>query len=334
VDIISILATCIVLVSGGLLVINGNVIIGVVVAFMTYVNRFFVPIRELSQIYTTLQAASAGGARVLELLDTEPNVSDRPGAVPIDTIKGDISFRNISFRYLEDEPVLEGVSFDIPAGSTAAIVGPTGAGKTTITNLISRFYQTDAGLILLDGKDIRDITIDSLHEVMGYVPQDPYLFPGTIADNIAFGKPSANREEIAAAAEAAHIDTFVRRLPDAYDTRISEGGANLSVGQRQLICIARAILVDPKILLMDEATASVDSITEAIIQKALDTLLKGRTALVIAHRLSTIRNAGIIYVIEHGRITESGTHEELNNRNGTYRDLYKKQFISQVATGA
>jgi ATP-binding cassette subfamily B multidrug efflux pump len=327
VDVLSIAATCIVLWAGGMMVTRGTSTIGIVVAFLGYVGRFFNPIRELSQLYTTLQAATAGGERVLELLDVQPNVMDSPDAGELPALEGGIELQDVSFAYEQDEEVLHHVSLTIEPGETVALVGPTGAGKTSIANLVGRFYEVANGAVLIDGRDVRDATAESLHRQMGLVPQDPFLFPGSIADNIRFGRPDAGEEEVIAAAESANADEFIRNLPEGYETRILEGGVNLSVGQRQLVCIARALLVDPRILILDEATSSVDTVTEALIQEALERLLRGRTSIVIAHRLSTVRNADRIYVIEDGQIVEQGEHEELLAQSGLYRDLYERQFI-------
>jgi len=328
VDILSVAATCIVLWAGGVMIARGTLTIGVVVAFLSYVSRFFNPIRDLSQLYTTLQAATAGGERVLELLDTRPLVQDRPGAIELPPIRGHIELRDVSFRYNPDKGVLHQINITIEPGETVALVGPTGAGKTSIANLVARFYEVTEGAVLIDGYDVRDVTQESLHRQMGLVPQDPFLFSGTIADNIRFGRPDASEDEVITAAKLANADDFIRNLPDGYATRILEGGVNLSVGQRQLICIARALLVNPRLLIMDEATSSVDTITEALIQDALERLLRGRTAIVIAHRLSTVRNADRIYVIDKGRVVEQGSHQELLEQGGLYRDLYERQFIA------
>jgi ATP-binding cassette subfamily B multidrug efflux pump len=329
VDILSVVAMGIVLSMGGIMAAGGALTIGVVVAFLSYVNRFFEPIQDLSQLYTTLQAATAGGERVLELLDAQPKVQDRPGAVEAPPLAGRVELRDVSFSYNPDKEILHDVSLVIEPGETIALVGPTGAGKTSIGNLIGRFYEVSAGAVLIDGYDVRDLTAESLHRQMGLVPQDPFLFPGTIADNIRFGRPDAGDEELFRVARLANADAFIRRLPDGYATRILEGGVNLSLGQRQLVCIARALLVDPRILIMDEATSSVDTVTEALIQDALARLLAGRTAIVIAHRLSTVRNADRIYVIDDGCIVEQGGHEELLAAGGLYQELYEKQFIAR-----
>ena len=327
VDVLSVTATCIVLLAGGTMVAQGALTLGVVVAFLSYVNRFFGPIRELSQIYTTLQSATAGGERVLELLGTVPHVQDKPDAIEMPSIEGRVELENVSFAYDPEKTVLHDVNITIEPGETVALVGPTGAGKTSIASLIARYYEVTEGAVLVDGHDVRDVTLTSLRGQMGLVSQDPFLFSGSIADNIRFGKPESSDRDVRAVAKLANADGFIRNLPDGYDTPIMEGGVNLSVGQRQLLCIARALLVDPRVLILDEATSSVDTVTEALIQGALERLLAGRTAIVIAHRLSTVRNADRIYVVDEGWIVEQGTHSELLERGGLYRDLYERQFI-------
>jgi ABC-type multidrug transport system fused ATPase/permease subunit len=328
VDVLGVTATCVVLWVGGMMVARGALTLGVVVAFLSYVSRFFNPVRELSQLYTTLQAATAGGERVLDLMEMAPAVQDRPGAVDLPPIEGRVELRDVSFQYEADKEVLRHIDVAIEPGETVALVGPTGAGKTSIASLVARFYEVEQGGVYVDGHDLREVTVDSLHRQMGFVPQDPFLFAGSIADNIRFGRPGATDEEVYRAAQVANADVFIRNLPDGYETQILEGAANLSVGQRQLLCIARAVLVDPRILILDEATSSVDTVTEALIQEALERLLHGRTAIVIAHRLSTVRNADRIYVIDGGRIVEEGDHETLIAQGGLYCDLYERQFIA------
>jgi ABC-type multidrug transport system fused ATPase/permease subunit len=333
VDLLGMLATALVLWFGAQAVTRGEVTVGVLMAFLAYVTRFFQPIQELSRLYTTMQSAMAGGEQVLRLLDTPIEVNDRPGALEMPPIRGEIEFDQVTFRYRPNTPeVLHDVSLRLAAGQTLALVGPTGAGKTSIANLIARFYDVTGGVVRIDGIDVRDVTQRSLRAQTGLVPQDPFLFSGTIADNIRFGtvrpgQPPATDEAVRQAAALANAAEFIEALPLGYETRILEGGVNLSLGQRQLICIARAVLANPRILILDEATANVDTVTEALIQAALERLLAGRTAVVIAHRLSTVRNADIICVIDNGKIIEQGTHEELVQLGGLYRDLYEKQFV-------
>jgi ATP-binding cassette, subfamily B, multidrug efflux pump len=328
VDFLGIVATGIVLWFGGLAVAQDTLTLGVVVAFLAYVTRFFQPIQELSQLYTTMQSAMAGGERVVSLLETRSKVADRPNARSMPPIEGTIDLRDVSFAYNDDEPVLRDVNLTVRPGQTVALVGPTGAGKSTIANLIARFYDATEGAVLIDGVDVRYVTQQSLRSQMGLVPQDPFLFAGTIRDNIRFPDPEIGEEEVEQAARLANAHAFIEKLPDGYETVIQEGGVNLSVGQRQLICIARAVLANPRILIMDEATASVDTVTESMIQDALDRLLAGRTAIVIAHRLSTIRNADFICSVQGGRIVEQGSHDELLAQEGLYRTLYERQFLT------
>jgi len=328
VDVLSVAATCTVLLAGGMMAVRGDVTIGVIVAFMTYMNRLFVPIRELSRLYTTLQSASAGGERVMEMLRAEPAVKDGPRAESLQDIRGRIEFRDVRFSYKSDAEVLHGISMTIEPGETIAVVGPTGAGKTTIVNLLCRFYEPSSGQLLIDDRSISDITAVSLHRHMGFVPQTPFLFADTIAANIAYGRDDATRAMVEDAARNAGAHVFISELPDGYDTRILEGGVNLSTGQRQLVSIARAMQVDPRILIMDEATSSVDTVTESLIQNALALLLRDRTAVIIAHRLTTIRNADRIYVIEDGRFAEQGSHDDLITAAGLYSRLYDRQFLA------
>ena len=327
VEFLGMAATGIVLLFGGLSVAQGSLTLGTVIAFLAYVNRFFLPVQELSQLYATMQTAMAGGERVINLLNTEPAIKDRPDARAMPPIEGRIEFRDVGFSYRESLPVLHDINLDIPAGTMVALVGPTGAGKTSIANLIARFYDVSAGEILIDGIDIRAVKQRSMRAQMGLVSQDPFIFAGSIADNIRFGKPEASLEDVMAAGELANVADFARDLPHGYETEIFEDGANLSVGQRQLISIARAILADPRILIMDEATSSVDMVTEALIQDALRKLLSERSAIVIAHRLSTIVNADLICVVDDGRVREMGSHAELLARRGLYYELYQRQFV-------
>ncbi|MBA3390961.1 MAG: ABC transporter ATP-binding protein [Rubrobacter sp.] len=341
VEFLGALATGIVLWFGGLAVARGELTLGVVVAFLTYVSRFFQPIQELSQLYTTMQSAMAGGERVLHLLDTESEVQDKPSAINMPPIVGRVELRDVSFAYRDDTRVLHHVSLTVEAGQTLALVGQTGAGKSSIANLVARFYDATEGAVLIDGIDVRDVTQQSLRRQMGLVAQDPFLFAGTVADNIRFGRPDASDSAIEAVAREAHAHEFISALPDGYATKVLEGAVNLSIGQRQLISIARAMLADPRILILDEAMASVDTVTETLIQDALLRLLRGslrpdgthdvgRTAIVIAHRLGTIRNADLICVMHGGRVAERGRHEELLAQGGIYRDLYDRQFVDFV----
>ena len=327
VEFLGMLATAIVLWVGGMAVARGELTLGVVVAFLAYVSRFFQPIQELSQLYTTMQAAMAGGERVLELLNTEPEIRDEPDAIDMPPIAGRVELRDVSFSYRGETRVLHRVNLVIEEGQTVALVGPTGAGKTSIANLIARLYDVTEGAVWIDGLDVRRVAQQSLRRQMGLVPQDPFLFSGTIADNIRFGCPDADDEAVEGAARMANAHDFICALPNGYQTEILEGGVNLSVGQRQLICIARAVLADPRILILDEATASVDTVTEMLIQEAMARLLQGRTAVVIAHRLSTILHADLICVVQDGRIIERGRHHELLAQGGLYRDLYERQFV-------
>jgi len=328
VEFLGMVATAIVLWFGGRAVVNEQVTVGVLVAFLAYVTRFFQPIQDLSQLYTTMQQAMAGGERVLGLLDTPPDVADPADGKPMGPIQGQIALRAVSFHYRADTPVLHDINLVLEAGQMVALVGPTGAGKSSIANLVARFYDVTAGVVEIDGVDVRTVTQESLRCQMGLVPQDPFLFHGTISDNIRFGRPDASDEAVESAARSANAHEFILDLPDGYSTSILEGGANLSVGQRQLICIARAVLADPRILILDEATASIDTVTETLIQAALDRLLEGRTSIVIAHRLSTIRNADLICAMQNGRIVERGTHDALLARNGLYAELYQRQYLA------
>jgi len=327
VEFLGMLATAIVLWFGGRFVIQEQVTLGVLVAFLSYVTRFFSPILELSRLYTTFQSAMAGGEEVIKLLDFPLDIKDVEGAPDLPPIHGKVELRDVSFRYRPDTPiVLDHINMRIQPGETIAIVGPTGAGKTSIANLIARFYEISEGAILIDDVDISTITQASLHSQICVVSQVPFLFSRTIAENISYGQPTATPQQIEEAACQANAHDFITALPDGYQTRIQEGGVNLSLGQRQLISIARAMLSAPRILILDEATANIDTVTEVQIQQALERLFQGRTAIVIAHRLSTVRRANRIYVLDQGQIVEEGTHAKLLVQDGLYARLYNRQF--------
>jgi ATP-binding cassette, subfamily B, multidrug efflux pump len=311
---------------GGILAVKSLITVGTIASFLSYSRQFARPLNELANIFNTLQSAVAGAERVFEILDEREEPEDVKAADILENTEGHVVFEKVAFGYRKDVPVLKNITFEAPAGSTTALVGPTGAGKTTIVNLLARFYDVTEGTILIDGKDIRDYTRDSLRKCFGIVLQDTYLFSGTIKENIKYGKLDATDDEVERAAVMANADVFVRRLPKGYDTMLSESGSNLSQGQRQLLAIARAILADPSILILDEATSSVDTRTELHIQEAMLKLMKGRTSFIIAHRLSTIRDADMIMVIDGGEIVEKGSHEELINTDGIYHNLYYSQF--------
>ncbi len=322
VELVTALAIGLVIVYGGYRVLNDQMSVGVLVAFLSYVQQFFMPIREISAWYTNLQQAMAGGERIFALLDTDPEITDKAGAPALPAVDGHVRFEDVTFGYDPEQPVLTGINLEAKPGETIALVGPTGAGKTSIVNLLMRFYDVQEGRITIDGQDLRDVQIQTLRRQVGMVLQDSFLFSGTILENIRYGKPDASMAEVTAAAQAVGIDGFIQRLPDGYDTAVMERGGRLSVGQRQLICFARALLVDPHILILDEATSSVDAHTEMLIQRALATLLQGRTAFVIAHRLSTIKNADSILVLREGKIVERGAHDALLAAQGFYAELY------------
>jgi ATP-binding cassette subfamily B protein/subfamily B ATP-binding cassette protein MsbA len=312
---------------GGTAVLGQQITAGVLVAFVLYINRFFEPIRDLSNRYDAFQSTMASGERIMALLHTPIEVQDQPNAQVLPSIQGKIEFEHVDFHYSDDPtPVLTAIDLSVEPGETVAFVGKTGAGKTTMIKLLARFHDPTDGCVRVDDYDLRDVTQASLRGQMGIVLQDPFLFSGTVNDNIRFGRLNATDEEVVTAATAVGADEFIRQLKHGYNTPVEEGGANLSVGQRQLISFARALLADPRILILDEATSSVDTQTERIIQSALARLLKGRTAFVIAHRLSTIVNADRIVVVQGGRIVEQGTHEKLLAQHGVYYNLYSMRF--------
>jgi ATP-binding cassette subfamily B protein len=306
-----------------------TVTLGLVVTFLAYVQRFNQPIQQIAVLWTNIQNAIAGGERIFTILDEQPAVTDKASAKEMPQITGKVEFNEVSHEYEDGIPVLNKVSFSVEPGQTIAIVGPTGAGKTTIINLLPRFYDVTHGSVKIDGIDVRDVTAESLRRQIGIVLQDTFLFSQSVIDNVRFGKPDATDEEVMAAIKLANAGSFIERLPDKYQTVLGERGSGLSQGQRQLLSIARAALADPRILILDEATSSVDTRTERLIQKAFDQLLKGRTSFVIAHRLSTIRNADMILVLKDGQIIERGKHDELLAKEGFYYELYMSQFKKQ-----
>jgi ATP-binding cassette, subfamily B, multidrug efflux pump len=326
IDFLNTLATAGVLAYGGYLAVTGAATVGTITAFLIYVQQFFRPIQILSQFYTQAQSALAGAERIFRLLDEPSKLQDKEGAIAIPPIQGDVRFENVTFGYKADQPVLQDVSLHAKSGQMIALVGPTGAGKSTIINLILRFYDVTTGVVRIDGYDIRDVTQDSLRRQIGLVLQDNILFGGTIAENIAFGRPDATQADIEAAAQIANVHDFIIRMPQGYATLVGERGANLSQGQRQLISIARAVLVNPRILILDEATSSIDTRTEALVQQAIARLLSDRTSFVIAHRLSTVTQADQVLVIQQGQIVERGTHTQLVDKQGIYANLYALQL--------
>jgi ATP-binding cassette subfamily B protein len=329
VDSLTGIAMAIVIVVGGSLVLNGGLEIGVIVAFLFYIQRFFDPIRSLTMQYSIMQRAMTSGRRITEVLDVPASINDKPSAVTLTRdMDGSVEFRNVVFGYSADRPVLKNVSFKVNPGETVALVGPTGSGKTSAMSLVHRFYEVQSGAVLVGGHDVRDVTQESLGEQVAMVLQEPFLFTGSVFDNIRYNKASATLDDVIAACHAVGAHEFIMRLPGGYDSILEQRGSNLSLGQRQLLSFARALVADAKILVLDEATANIDSYTERQIQKALVTLLKGRTGMVIAHRLATIRGADRIIVLQNGELIESGNHDELMKKSGLYAKLYNMNYAS------
>ncbi|WP_308634275.1 ABC transporter ATP-binding protein [Paenibacillus silvisoli] len=339
VEMIGVIGTCVVLWFGAREVMNGELTLGFIMAFINYLWRFWGPLSALSKVYSQVLAAMASAERIFEILDSEPEVKDRSDAKPMKPIKGEVVFENVSFRYEPEKPdVLKDVNLQIKPGQRVALVGPTGAGKSTIVNLLMRFYDTTGGRILIDGEDVKGVTLESMRRQMGIVLQDSFIFSGTIEENLRYGNEDASDEALRQAAESVRIDRFVSQFADGYQTQVEERGSKLSVGQRQLLAFGRVLLSDPRILILDEATSSVDTETEQHIQAALTTMLEGRTAFIIAHRLSTIRDADVILVVKDGSISEHGSHDDLMKQNGLYKKLYMTQYEMQqslaMQTGA
>lgn len=319
-----------VLIFGGFQVLQGTLGVGVVVAFLLYIQKFFDPVREVTMLYTDLQRAMASAVRIFELIDVEPEIKDIPGAIEMPPIKGEVRLNKVKFSYVPGAEILHDIDLTINPGQTVAIAGRTGAGKSSLTSLIARFYEVNGGEVLIDGRDVKSVTQESLRRQIGIVPQDPFLFSGTVGDNIKYGKLDATQNEIIEAATAAGVNDLIMRMAKGYDTQVGERGGNLSAGQRQLICLARAILSNPPIMILDEATSNVDTNTERIMQDSLRRLSKGRTVIVIAHRLSTVTNADRIIILEHGNIIESGNHQQLMAKQGVYYDMFETLSAVEV----
>lgn len=339
--VISYTAVAITLRVGGGMVLTGTITVATLYLFVSYTTQFFDPIMQIARILADLQQAQASAERILALIETKPEIYDTPEVIEKygtilepkkenwEELNGDIEFKNVTFRYIPEETILDNFNLKIKKGTSVAIVGPTGAGKSTIVNLVCRFYEPTTGQILIDGRDYKERSISWLHNNLGYVLQTPHLFNGTIRENIAYGHPEIPLEEVINASKAVSAHSFIEKLEQGYDTVVGEGGAKLSVGERQLISFARAILANPRILILDEATSSIDTNTEALIQDAINTIMKGRTTFIVAHRLSTIRNADLILVLHNGQIIEQGNHKELLEKQGEYYNLYKTQFLSE-----
>jgi ATP-binding cassette subfamily B protein len=311
---------------GGYLALKGLVTIGTIAAFISYGRAFVNPLQQLANIYNAIQGALAGAERIFEVIDTKSEIDDAPDAATLDRFQGHVTFENVQFSYSPEKPIIKKLTLEANPGEIVALVGPTGAGKTTLVNLLTRFYEIDAGQICIDGKDIRQIKKDDLRHQLGLVLQDTFLFSASVMENIRYGRLEATDEEVIEAARMADADLFIQKLPQSYQTMLSERASNLSQGQRQMLSISRAILADPSILILDEATSSVDTRTEIRIQDALLRLMKGRTSFVIAHRLSTIQDANLLLVIKDGEIVEKGTHHQLLSQHGFYHHLYLSQF--------
>lgn len=311
---------------GAITAIAGTLSIGQLSCFLTYANQYTKPFNEVTGVLTQLQTAIAAAGRVFDVLDAEDEPEDKPDSIKVENCKGNVKIENVNFSYVKDKPLITNFSLEVKSGSHIAIVGPTGCGKTTFINLLMRFYDTDSGKISVDGVDIKDMERDELRKLYGMVLQDSWLFCGTIMENLKYGNPNATDEEVIEAAKAAYAHSFIRRMPDGYDTMISEGGGNLSQGQKQLLCIARAMLSNPTMLILDEATSSIDTLTEIRVQKAFAKIMQGRTSFVVAHRLSTIKESDVILVMRDGNIIEQGTHDELLAKGGFYKNLYESQF--------